>query len=180
MPSLRSWPASGFWVVDINNSPPPNAAGQATTSAPAITPSDPTHAAASVTQWNWRKPLPIDVRVGASYGAAYYLGWLFRRMLRPILEAGALAMVLLGLGKFAGWEMMPARDQVKRSGERAQRATTTTTDHLKSLLPSATASGMGVFLGFRRRNRAGISEPVVTLTVNRARNQSRKPSRRCW
>jgi hypothetical protein len=57
------------------------------------------------------------VRMGASYVAAYCIGWLFRRLMRLILVVCALAIALLAYGKFAGWDMTHAQERVKHSGE---------------------------------------------------------------
>lgn len=151
----------GLWISDIKSGPPQNEANPVTTNTPASTLSDSTNPAPSVTQWNWSKPFPIYVRLGASYVAAYCLGWLFRRVMKLILVVSVLAIALLAYGKFAGWDMTRTQEQVKQGGEWARHTATTEKDHLKSLLPSATAGAVGMFLGFRRRNRAGISEPTA-------------------
>ncbi len=145
----------GLWVSDIKNGPPQNEAGQATTNAPAITPSAAANTSTSVTQWNWSKPFPLYVRMGASYVAAYCIGWLFRRVVKLILVFSVLAIAVLAYGKFAGWDMTHTQEQVKQGGEWARHTAATEKDRFKSLLPSATAGAVGTFIGFRRRNQAG-------------------------
>lgn len=139
----------GLWVSDIR------------TNAPATPSLDPPNPSTADSHWNWGKPFPGYVRVGISYVAAYCIGWLFRRLLRLILVGSALVIALLAYGKFAGWDMTHTREKIKRSGEWAQREVTTTKDYLTGLLPSATAAGIGMFLGFRRRNSTGISIPAA-------------------
>jgi uncharacterized membrane protein (Fun14 family) len=142
----------GLWVSNIKNNPPPDETNQATTNAPSITPLD------SGSHWNWSKPFPVYVRMGASYVAAYCIGWLFRRVMRLILVAGVLVIALLAYGKFAGWDMTHTQEQVKQGGEWARHTATAEKDHLKGLLPSATAGAVGMFMGFRRRNQAGTGQ----------------------
>ena len=137
----------GFWVSDIKTRPPQDRAAQASTEAPKITPLD------SGAHWNWSKPFPGYVRMGASYVAAYCIGWLFRRLIRLILLAGALGLALLGFGKLAGWDMTRTQEQLKHSGEWARHEAKAEQDYFKGLLPSATAGGIGMFMGFRRRNK---------------------------
>ena len=151
----------GLWFAEIKNGPPLNAEDSATTNAPAITSLDPTSPPPVGTQWNWSKPFPGYVPAGASYVAAYCIGWVFRRLLRIILVISVLVLALLGLGKFAGWDLKHTQEQIKRGGAWARHEATTEKDYLKSLLPSATAGGIGIFMGFRRRNRAVAPEPVA-------------------
>ena len=141
----------GFWISDIKDGRPPPAASSATApgmeAPPATNPSPPGE------PWNWSKPVPGYVRIGASYAAAYCIGWLFRRLMRLILVASALALALLAYGKFIGWDLTPAREQVKRGREWAQHETAAQRDYLIHLLPSAAGGGAGLFMGFRRRRR---------------------------
>jgi hypothetical protein len=97
-----------FWVSNIKPQTAQNKIVQ-TTAAPKVTPLD--------EHWNWSKPFPFYVRVGASYVAAYCLGWLFRRLLRLILMVSILAIAALAYGKFVGWDMTHTQEQVKQSGE---------------------------------------------------------------
>jgi uncharacterized membrane protein (Fun14 family) len=142
----------GFWISDIKPKPPQDKIVQ-TSDAPKITPLD--------EHWNWSKPFPFYVRMGASYAAAYCIGWLFRRLLRLILVVSVLAIALLAYGKFAGWDMTHTREQVKHSGEWARHTATVEKDHLKSLLPSATAGAVGMFMGFWRRHKTGVAKPAA-------------------
>jgi uncharacterized membrane protein (Fun14 family) len=145
----------GFWISDIKTEPPQNQADQTTTDAPKITPLN------SGTHWNWSKPFPFYVRMGASYVVAYCIGWLFRRVLRLILIVSLLVMAVLAYGKFAGWDTTHTREQVQHSGEWARQTATAGKDHLKRLLPSATAGAVGMFMGFWRRNKAGAAKPAA-------------------
>jgi uncharacterized membrane protein (Fun14 family) len=151
---------TGLWFSDITSGPPQNVAGNAAvTNAPGITLTNTTGAPAG-THWKWSKPFPIHVRMGASYVAGFFLGWLFRRVLRLILVFSALAIALLAYVKLAGCDMTHTEEQVKRSSEWAQHEATAAKDYLKHMLPSATAGGVGIFLGFRRRSKAAITEPA--------------------
>lgn len=149
----------GFWFSDIKNNPPPNETDNAVTNAPGNTPPNPAGAPAG-THWNWGKPFPGYVRMGASYVAGFCIGWFFRRLTRLILVVGALVIALLALGKFAGCDTTRAQEQVKRGGEWAQHEVTAVEVYFKQLLPSATAGGVGTFLGFRRRSKAAPPKPA--------------------
>jgi uncharacterized membrane protein (Fun14 family) len=141
-----------FWISDIKPKPAQSQPEQTMTDAPKITPLD--------DHWNWRKPFPFYVRMGASYAAAYCIGWLFRRVLRLIVVVSVLAIALLAYGKLVGWDMTNTQEKVKQSGEWVRTAANTERDHLKHLLPSATGGAVGMFMGFRRRSRAAGNEPV--------------------
>ncbi len=150
----------GFWCSDIKNSPPQNETNNAAASAPGITPSNPTGAPAG-SHWSWSKPFPIYVRMGASYVAGFCSGGFIRKLTRLILVVSALVIALLAYGKLAGCDMTHTQEKAKRGGEWMQHEATTAEDYLKHLLPSATAGGAGIFLGFRRRSKAGASKPPV-------------------
>jgi uncharacterized membrane protein (Fun14 family) len=149
----------GFWSTDHKSGPPQDQSERANTNAPGTSHLDPKSTGPVGSGLDWSKPLPGYVRISASYVVAYCIGWLFRRVMRLILVAGAVGLLLLGYGKLAGWDMTPAQEKMKRGGEWAQREATTAKDYLRGLLPSATAAGIGMFLGFRRRNNVGTSEP---------------------
>jgi uncharacterized membrane protein (Fun14 family) len=145
----------GFWISDIKTKPQQNKTEQTTTDAPKITPLD------SGSHWNWSKPFPFYVRMGASYAAAYCLGWLFRRVLRLILVVSVLAIAVLAYGRFAGWDMTRTQEKVTHSSEWARHTATAEKDHLKHLLPSATAGAAGMFMGFWRRSQTRVAHPVA-------------------
>jgi len=149
-----------FWCSDIKNSPPQNETNNAAANTSGITQSNPA-GASSGTHWSWSKPFPIYVRMGVSYVAGFCLGWFFRRLTRLILVVVALVIALLAFGKFAGCDTTHTQEQVKRGGEWAQHEVTTGEDYLKQVLPSATAGGVGTFLGFRRRSKAAASKPAA-------------------
>lgn len=148
----------GFWFSDIKNNPPPNVTSTVMTNAPGVTPSS-TASAPVGSHWNWSKPFPFYVPVGTSYVAGFCIGWFFRKLTRLILVVSALVIALLAYGKLAGCDMTHTQEQVKRGGERAQHETTTAENYLKHMLPSATAGGVGVFLGFRRRSKVSTAKP---------------------
>jgi uncharacterized membrane protein (Fun14 family) len=147
----------GLWCSDIKSGPPQSETNNVPASAPAntsgITPPSAAVAPAE-THWNWSKPFPFYVRMGASYVVGFCVGWFFRKLTRLILVAGALVIALLAYGKLAGWDTTHAQEEVKRGGEWAQHEATAAETYLKNMLPSATAGGAGIFLGFRRRSKA--------------------------
>jgi hypothetical protein len=150
----------GFWCSDIKSKPSHNDTNNAAAHAPGVTASQP-DGAPTGPHWNWSKPFPFYVRMGASYVAGFCLGWLFRRVLRLILVVSALAIALLAYGKLAGCDMTRPQEQIKHGSEWAQHEASAKMDYLKHLLPSATTGGIGVFWGFRRRSKATVSEPAT-------------------
>jgi uncharacterized membrane protein (Fun14 family) len=148
-----------FWCSDIKTSPSQVETNTAMTNAAVITPSNPT-AAPTGSHWNWSKPFPAYVRMGASYVAGFCIGWFFRRLTRLIFVVVALVIALLAFGKFAGCDTTHPQEQVKRGGEWAQHEAAAAKDSLKHLLPSAGAGGAGIFLGFRRRGKTATPKPA--------------------
>ena len=151
----------GLWCTDIKNGPPQNETNNNTTNVPGVTSTNPAGALPAGSHWNWGKPFPFYVRMGASYMVGYCLGWLFRRVLRLILVVSTLAIALLAYGKLAGCDLTRTREQVKLGGEWAQHEATTAKDYLIHLLPSAATGGVGIFLGFRRRSKAVAGAPAA-------------------
>ena len=149
----------GFWCSDLKNNPPPNEVGNPAASTPGVAPSD-TVKPSTGSHWTWSKPFPFYVRLGASYVAGFCIGWFFRKLTRLIMVVVALIIALLAYGKPAGCDTSHAREQVKRGGAWVQQGTTTAENYLKHMLPSATTGGVGIFLGFRRRNKPGVSGPA--------------------
>jgi uncharacterized membrane protein (Fun14 family) len=149
----------GFWVADIKNGPPQSEVSSTVANAPAVTP--PAHG-----HWNWSKPFPFYVPMGASYVAGFCIGWVFRRLIRILLAFTALVITLLALGKFAGCDVTPAQERVKHTSNWVQQEATTAKDYLQHLLPSVGAGGVGTFLGFRRRGKAAASRPADSPTAN--------------
>ncbi len=150
----------GLWFSDIKNGPPQNETNNVVASASGITLPNPSGAPAGA-HWNWGKPFPIYAQMGASYVAGFCIGWFFRKLTRLILVVSALVIALLAYGKLAGCDMTHAQEEVKRGGEWAQHEATAAEDYLKHVLPSATAGGAGIFLGFRRRSNAVASKPAA-------------------
>ena len=148
----------GVWFSGVRKSSSENADVNVTTNMHIPAPS-PAGDLTNATHWDWSKPLPFYVPACASYVAGFCIGWLFRKVMRVVVVAVALVISLLALGRFAGCNIKPAQEQVKRSGEWAQDKAAATQDYLLRLLPSATGGGLGVFLGFRRRRKAASAEP---------------------
>ena len=141
----------GFWVRDVAKGSPSPAPAHVATSA---------EQAASGGSWDFTRPVPGYVRVCASYIGGYFIGWAFRRFIRLALSLAALAVLLVGVGKYAGWNVAPAETRVKESATRVQHAAAAAKDHLKGLLPSTSAGAVGAFLGFRRKDKPITPEPV--------------------
>jgi uncharacterized membrane protein (Fun14 family) len=150
----------GIWFHGLSSNPPAGETRSAITSSSVTTPSS-TASTPAGSHRNWSKPFPFYVRMSASYVAGFCIGWFFRKLTRLILVVVALVVALLALGKFAGCDTTRMQEQVKRDGEWAQHETTTAENYLRHVLPSATTGGVGVFLGFRRRSKAGTSEPAA-------------------
>jgi uncharacterized membrane protein (Fun14 family) len=134
---------SGFWVRDMAKGPPPPAPAYVTT---------PGDRPASGGGWDFHRPFPAYVRVCASYVGGFFIGWAFRRFIRLGLALAALATLLVGLGKYAGWDAAPAETKVKERAAWVQHEAATASDYMKHLLPSASAGAVGAFLGFRRKD----------------------------
>jgi len=94
----------GLWVHDAAKGPPPAAPAGVTT---------PARQEASSGGWDFTRPVPGFVQVCASYIGGFFIGWAFRRFLRLALALGTLALLLVGLGKYAGWITSPAETKVK-------------------------------------------------------------------
>ena len=148
----------GFWFVDIKHSPLPDETNNPAASASGLASSG--HVTASTgSRWDWGKPFPFYLRLGVSYVAGYCIGWFFRKLTRLIMVTMAMIVALLGYGKLAGCDMSHARAEVKHGEDWAQHEATTARDYLLHLLPSGTAGGAGIFLGFRRRSQIVPPKP---------------------
>jgi uncharacterized membrane protein (Fun14 family) len=134
----------GGWVRDASKGPPPPAPAHATAPAGQL---------GSSGGWNFTRPVPGYVRVCVSYIGGFFIGWAFRRFIRLALGLAALAVLLVGLGKYTGCNMAPAETRVKERVAWVQHEITVARDYLKHLLPSASAGAVGVFLGFRRKDK---------------------------
>jgi len=150
----------GFWFSDIKNHPAQDETGNAAAVAPEVTPSGTVNTPAG-SHWDWSKPFPFYVRMGISYVAGFFIGWFFRKLTRLILVVAALIVTLLACGKLAGCDTTHAQEEVKRGGAWAQHEATAARDYLLQVLPSASAGGAGIFLGFRRRSQATAPKPAT-------------------
>ena len=74
------------------------------------------------------------------------------------LALGALALVLVGLGKHAGWNTSRAETEVKERTKWVKHEATAARDYLEGLLPSTSAGAVGAFLGFRRKSKVGAPQ----------------------
>jgi uncharacterized membrane protein (Fun14 family) len=134
----------GFWVRDVaKGSPSPAPVHVAPASEPP----------ASKSGWDFTRPVPGYVQVCASYIGGFFIGWAFRRFIRLALALAALAVLLVGLGKYAGWNTAPAETKVKESATWVQHEAAAGREYFQHLLPSASAGAVGAFLGFRRKGK---------------------------
>jgi uncharacterized membrane protein (Fun14 family) len=140
----------GFWAREIAKGLPPPTPTHVT--APGNRP-------ASGGGWDFSRPFPAYVRICASYIGGFFIGWAFRRFIRLALALAALAVLLLGVCKYAGWNLAPAETKVKERAKWVQHEAATASDYLKHLLPSASAGAVGAFLGFRRKRKPIASTP---------------------
>jgi uncharacterized membrane protein (Fun14 family) len=101
--------------------------------------------------WDFSQPLPLAVRLSASYIGGFFIGWLFRRFIALSFAVAGLALLLVGFGKFAGCNTVETEKQVKTNSVTIQHEAKEARDYLKSLLPSASVGAFGAFLGFRRK-----------------------------
>lgn len=106
---------------------------------------------AESTRWNFSDPLPGYVQVSGSCIGGFILGWLFRRFIRLALALAALLALLVGVGKYAGWDSSKAADKIKSGTAWVGREAAEARNYLSGMLPSASAAGIGGFLGLRRR-----------------------------
>ncbi len=106
-------------------------------------------------------PLPGYGKVAGSYAAGFLIGLGFRRVLKRAALVTALLIGVVGLGRYAGCDTRKAEEEVKKGEAWVQKGVAKGKDYLQGLLPSASAGGFGVLLGFRRRGPKG-EEPVVT------------------
>jgi uncharacterized membrane protein (Fun14 family) len=134
----------GFWVRDAAKGPPPSTPARVTAS-PAT--------AASGSGWDLAKPFPGYVRICASYIGGFFIGWVFRRFVLVALSLAALAILVVGICKYAGCNVAPAETGVKERATWVQHEAAAAKDYLKGLLPSTAAGAVGVFLGFRRKDK---------------------------
>jgi uncharacterized membrane protein (Fun14 family) len=142
----------GFWMRDVAKGPPPPAPAHVVA---------PSNQSASGGGWDFARPFPGYVRVCVSYIGGFFIGWVFRRFIRLALALAALAVLVVGLGKYAGWNLAPVETEVKKKATWVQHEAATASDYLKHLLPSASAGAVGAFLGFRRRDKPIAPHPEL-------------------
>lgn len=106
------------------------------------------------------QPMPGYVRVCASYVGGFVIGWLFRRFLRAAAVLTALALGGLALAARAGCDTRRTEQQMHAGEAWAEREAGKAHRWLTGLLPSATATGIGAWRGFRRRGHAALPKPM--------------------
>ncbi len=100
--------------------------------------------------WDFSRPLPAYVPWSASYVGGFFLGWLFRRFLRLAVTMTALVILVLGVGKYLGWDSSATEEKFRSGAAWVEREADEARDYLTGLLPSAASAGVGGWLGFRR------------------------------
>jgi uncharacterized membrane protein (Fun14 family) len=133
-----------WWVRDAAKGPPP-------TTQQVVASADQTTAGGG---WDFSRPVPWYARVCASYVGGFFIGWALRHFLRLALGLLALGTLVVGVGKYVGCKAAPAETGIKERATWVQHETDAATGYLKGLLPSTSAGAVGIFLGFRRKDRA--------------------------
>jgi uncharacterized membrane protein (Fun14 family) len=100
----------------------------------------------------WLKPTaPATMSVTGSYLAGYFVGWGARRTIKLTSIIAGIAIALFGLLASWGWDSSGAESWVNSAVGWAGEGIKGGGRYLISLLPSATAAGVGGVLGFRRK-----------------------------
>jgi len=148
------------WYSEINKTSSSDENFPATTNAPIVS-SDEPGVDSGASPSNWSQPLPGYAKVSASYVVGCCIGWFFRRLTRLVVVACGLAITLLVLVRVVGVDTTPAQDHVRRGSDWARHELAGLSEQLKNSLPSAAGTGVGMFMGFRRRRKvAAIEHPV--------------------
>jgi len=94
---------------------------------------------------------PATMSIAGSYLAGYFVGWGARRTIKLTSIITGIALAVIGLVASLGWDSTAAESWVNSAfgwfGESVKDAG----HYLVSILPSATAAGVGGVLGFRRK-----------------------------
>lgn len=96
---------------------------------------------------------PATVRLGLSFLAAYFVGWVTRMFLKAsLLIAGAIAVLVVVLDRTeaATIDWAAVRDHVEQGLAWTRGRLDEFRDFVLGYVPSAVAAGAGLFLGFRR------------------------------
>lgn len=100
----------------------------------------------------WLKPTaPATMSVTGSYLAGYFVGWGARRTIKLTSIIAGIAIALFGLLASWGLGTSGAESWVSSAVGWAGEGVKGAGRYLVSLLPSATAAGVGGVLGFRRK-----------------------------
>lgn len=93
---------------------------------------------------------PATARLGASFVAAYAVGWLLRRMLRLAAVVTVIALGLVyGLKRLGVLtDPAPVEQALHDAGDWAQREGAAFKDFVLGYIPSAAAGAAGLFVGF--------------------------------
>jgi uncharacterized membrane protein (Fun14 family) len=134
---------SGFWRSDISRQQAEAPAQEQTGTASAQPVPQETGPASSAA-----------VGLGASYIGGFLLGWCYRRYLRfSVMVSGAVLAALVAL-KRLGWfegDAAAIEAHVRQGSTWLNSQAAALNHYLTGLLPSAAATGVGLFKGFRRR-----------------------------
>jgi uncharacterized membrane protein (Fun14 family) len=141
----------GFWVKGALDDQRPQSASAGVKASSNANP------AARV---GFSRPIPGYVRAGVSYIGGFLLGWTFRRFVKLAALATLVIVGILGFARFVGCDSSSLRERVEHEAAAVKETAKRERDYLKGLLPSATAGGIGVFLGFRRKSRLSVAAPA--------------------
>lgn|GEM_PF-3948807 len=96
---------------------------------------------------------PATVRLGLSFLAAYFVGWVTRMFLKvSLLVAGAIAVLVIVLDRTgaATIDWAAVGDHLGEALDWTRGRLDEFRDFVLGYVPSAVAAGAGLFLGFRR------------------------------
>jgi len=100
----------------------------------------------------WLKPTaPAAMSAAGSYLAGYFVGWGARRTVKLTSIIAGISVAVIGLLASWGWDSAGAETWVNSAVGWVGEGVKGVGRYLVSLLPAATAAGVGGVLGFRRK-----------------------------
>jgi uncharacterized membrane protein (Fun14 family) len=100
-----------------------------------------------------RTPPPFPFRVGASYAGGFLFGWALRRFLKTTAWIAGTLVAVIALLKATGWvdlDWASWQNHVSSNFAWIKSEAGGIKQFLFGFLPSASAAGAGLLLGFRR------------------------------
>ncbi|RPJ04955.1 MAG: hypothetical protein EHM37_22485 [Deltaproteobacteria bacterium] len=100
----------------------------------------------------WLEPTaPVTMSVAGSYLAGYFVGWGVRLTVKLTSIIAGIAIAVIGLFASWGWESTGVEPWVNSAVGWVGESVKGAGRYFISLLPAATAAGVGGVLGFRRK-----------------------------